>query len=92
MTIIEMRDLGGYFKKVWGIPPGNKVDLMKQAVESEKIKKSEAVYIGDMMEDYKVARRTGVYFVGRQNKESFDSLDVPVFGDMVGITDWVVNH
>lgn len=75
--IVAGRNLRGYFKKVWGNPPGNKVDFIERALKNEKAKVEEAVYIGDMREDFEIAQRTGILFVGRRNKESFDGLNIP---------------
>lgn len=89
--IVAGRNLRGYFKKVWGNPPGNKVDFIERALKNEKAKVEEAVYIGDMREDFEIAQRTGILFVGRRNKESFDGLNIPEFPDMVGIMEWIKN-
>ena len=76
---------------MWGSPPGNKVDFIKRALENEKAKVQEAVYIGDMVEDFRIAQRIGVMFVGRRDKESFGSLNIPEFPDMLGIIEWIKN-
>ena len=87
--IVTNRNIGHYFRQVWGIPPGNKVDYIKQALKNEDAKAEEAVSIGDMLEDFRVAQEVGALFVGRRHKESFDGLGVPEFPDMVGITEWL---
>lgn len=89
--IVAGRNIQGYFKEVWGNPPGNKVDCIKRALKNENAKVEEAVYIGDMREDFEVAQRTGVLFVARRNRESFDGLSIPEFPDMVGIMEWIKN-
>ncbi len=89
--IIEARDLRHYFKEVWGTPPGNKLKFINRALKIEKAKPAEALYIGDMVEDFRVAQETGVAFVGRRYAESFDGLDVPVFPNMEGIIEWIKN-
>jgi phosphoglycolate phosphatase-like HAD superfamily hydrolase len=90
-SIVAKRNIGGYFREVWGIPPGNKVDYFKQALRKENVKAEEAVSVGDMREDFRVAREVGVLFVGRRHKESFDGLGVPEYSDMAGITEWLQN-
>lgn len=89
--IVAKRNIEGYFKEVWGSSPGNKVDFIKRAIENENVKAEEVVYIGDMVEDFKIAQKTGVLFVGRKNVESFAGFSIPVFPDLVGIKEWVQN-
>jgi len=89
--IVMKRNIQSYFKEVWGSPPGSKIDFVKQALQDENIHPEEAIYIGDMIEDYKVAQKTGVQFVGRKNVESFDGFNIPVFPDMIGIQEWLKN-
>jgi len=87
--IVTKRNIQDYFKKVWGRPPGNKVDFIKRALENENANPGEAIYIGDMREDYRIAKKVGIRFVGRKNVESFDGFNIPVFPDMVRIKEWV---
>ena len=87
--LVKARDLYGYFKEIWGIPPGDKVSYIRHALEIEKAKPIECVYIGDMREDFRIAQHAGVMFVGRENTESFAGLDIPVFPDMIGIIKWI---
>ena len=86
--IVVERNIQGYFKRVWGTP-GTKVDFVKKAIVSEKANPKEAIYIGDMREDYGIAKKVGVQFVGRKNVESFVGFNIPVFLDMIGINKWV---
>lgn len=86
--IVAKRDIQSYFKSVWGTP-GTKVDLIKKALVSENAKPVETIYVGDMVEDYRIAKNVGVQFVGRRNVESFDAFNIPIFPDMTGIRKWV---
>ena len=92
VRLVKARGLHGYFKEVWGIPPGDKVGYIRRALEIEKAKPIECVYVGDMLEDFRIAQRAGVTFVGRENTESFAGLDAPVFPDMTGIMEWIKNQ
>ena len=87
--IISARNLDKYFKKVWGTPPGNKIEFIQNILNKENAKPIEAIYIGDMLRDYEIARKTGVFFIGRKNKESFDGLNVPQYSDFLGIIQWL---
>ena len=44
-----------------------------------------------MREDYKVAQKTGVCFIGRKNVESFDDFDIPQFPDLLKMKEWIVS-
>lgn len=90
--IVENRNLKQFFKHVFGSPPGNKIDFIKKAMERENVKPDEVLYIGDMVEDYNIAEKTGVNFVGRENIESFDHLNIPHFSNLLQIKEWVVNQ
>ncbi len=84
-TILHARGLLEYFKGVYGTPPWEKYDAMQKIMLHEKVTPQEIVYIGDSLEDFKVAQRAGVHFVGRLNQESFEDLAVPVYKDMRGV-------
>jgi phosphoglycolate phosphatase-like HAD superfamily hydrolase len=90
--IMTARNLKKYFKKIYGTPPGNKIDFIKEILQNENIKPEEAVYIGDMIKDYNIAKTVGVLFIGRRNKESFDGLNVPQYTNFNGISKWLQNR
>jgi len=90
--IIVKRKMKKYFKQIFGCPPGNKVDFINKAIENEHAKPNEAIYIGDMMEDYNIAKKTGVFFIGRRNIESFDNLDIPQFSNLKEIKKWIMSR
>ena len=74
-----------FFQGVYGAPPWPKVDVMRKVLEGEKVVPGEVAYVGDSKEDLAVAQATGVYFIGRVNKEPFGGLEVPVYPDMAGV-------
>ncbi len=90
--IITQRKLKKYFKGIYGSPPGNKIDFITTALQNEQATPSEAIYIGDMREDYAVAQKTGVFFIGRKNIEMFDELHVPNFPTLTQIKDWILKN
>ena len=87
--IVDERKLRKYFKVIWGSPPGTKEQFIKNALQAEDCKPPEAIYIGDMLDDLKLAQTTGTLFVGRELKESFEKFDIPTFPDLRGIMEWV---
>lgn len=88
-NIIKERGLLKYFKEVYGTPPWEKYYAMQKIMSQEKVTPREIIYIGDSTEDFKVAQKAGVLFVGRKNKESLDNLGVPVYKDMHGVEEHV---
>lgn len=89
--IIMARSLGKYFKGIFGSPPGNKIDFIKNILEYENVKPGEALYIGDMIKDYKIAQKTGLNFIARKNVENFDNLDVRQYSNFTDISNWLKN-
>ena len=90
--IVERKNIKKYFKQVFGSPPGNKMDFIKKAMENENANSNQVLYIGDMIEDYKIAEKNGIVFVGRKNVESFDHLNIPNFPDLFKIKEWILNQ
>lgn len=90
--ITKKRSLTKYFKGIYGSPPGDKVGFIKKIQDAENISSKEILYVGDMINDYKIAKKTNVKFVGRKNIESFDNLNVPYFSDLIGIKEWIKNQ
>ncbi|MEM4258246.1 MAG: HAD hydrolase-like protein [Candidatus Thermoplasmatota archaeon] len=88
--IVAERKIQQYFKRVFGSPPGNKIEFIHTALTAEHAQPQQAIYIGDMREDYNVARKTGVKFIGRKNIESFDDFCVPNFPNLLDIKEWIV--
>ena len=64
--IIKERKLDVYFKKVYGAPI-NKIDILKQIMESENATVDEMLFIGDSPEDQDAAESLGIHFIGRQS-------------------------
>jgi phosphoglycolate phosphatase-like HAD superfamily hydrolase len=83
-AIIEARRLTGYFKGIYGTP-WEKCDVVREVILKEMANKDEVAYVGDRQEDYKVARETGVFFIGRINEESFNNLAIPAYKDLFGV-------
>lgn len=89
--IVEKKSIKNYFKHIFGSPPGNKIDFIKKAMKIEKVNSNEVLYIGDMIEDYNIAKKAGVNFVGRRNVENFDDFDIPQFSDLIKIKEYIIS-
>ena len=83
-AIIKARGIGRYFKEIYGTP-WQKGEVVQKVMLKEKVNADAVAYVGDSQEDYKVARDTGVFFVGRISEESFDNLEIPLYQDLFGV-------
>lgn len=88
-AIIDKRYLRKYFKGVIGTT-GKKSQIINKILDIEKINPQNVIFIGDTMEDYLASRETGVEFVARLNKESFQGLDVQKFVNLREIENWLI--
>jgi len=84
-AIIRARGIDGHFKEIYGFPPWEKSQVVRKIMAEESANPDAVAYVGDSQEDYKVARDTGVFFVGRINEESFDNLEIPLYQDLFGV-------
>ncbi|MCP4608397.1 MAG: HAD family hydrolase [Planctomycetes bacterium] len=80
--IIESRTIDRRFKGVYG-NPWQKTDAIDEIMREEKVAPEAVVYIGDTMDDYRVAEQLGLLFVGRVNKQSFDNIDIIAYDDLI---------
>jgi len=83
-VITKARGIDRYFKRIYGTP-WEKPDVIQKVILEEKVKPEEVIYIGDSKEDYAVAQKTGVLFIGRLNEEPFDTLEIPAYKDLFGV-------
>lgn len=86
--IVKARGIGEYFKKTYG-NPWQKTDAIEEIMHEENVIPEAIVYIGDTMDDYRVAEQLGLLFVGRINQQSFDSIKIMVCNDMVEVKNFV---
>jgi HAD superfamily hydrolase (TIGR01549 family) len=82
--IVKKRDLSRYFKGVYGTPT-LKSEIMESILNTEGIKKEEAIFVGDEVSDYEDAKKVGTPFVakfdGSDATNPFLNLKVPVIRD-----------
>jgi phosphoglycolate phosphatase-like HAD superfamily hydrolase len=88
--ILEARNLGKYFKKIYAIP-WVKSDVIRDILERESILPDEAVFIGDAFEDYKAAQETGVFFIGRDSGKPFHDKAIFLYEDLFSIK-YILNN
>jgi len=83
-NILEARDLKKYFKKVYAVP-WIKIDMIRDILQNERISPEEAVFIGDSDEDFKAAKETKIFFIGRDSQKPFSDANIPVYKDLAVI-------
>jgi phosphoglycolate phosphatase-like HAD superfamily hydrolase len=83
--ILDMRDLRHWFEDVYGCPPWNKPDAIRDVLKREGAAPGETLLIGDSAGDQRAALATGVPFIARDSGLGFD-LPLPArFGDLIQI-------
>lgn len=82
--VVAARGLAGHFRGVFGSPE-TKVNHVRRILAREGSAPGDAVYVGDSLEDYRVARSLGIPFIGRRNKDDLDAIAAPSFPDLVGV-------
>lgn len=82
--VVEARGLERHFRGVFGSPTA-KLEHTRRILCREAVSPDLTLYVGDSVEDYRVARELGIPFIGRRNKEDLSGLGVPVYPDLVGV-------
>ena len=88
--ILNKRELKRFFKKIYA-HPWLKKDAILDILKNENKLLSEAVFIGDSLEDLFAAREAGVFFVGRNSGKSFGGADIPVYQNLDEIQQYFEN-
>jgi len=91
MRIVAERNLLHYFKGIFGVPPGSKQEHILNVLETECVKPSESIYIGDMMEDYRISQSVGVRFIGKNGIENFKRDEVIFFNKLSEIRNFILS-
>jgi phosphoglycolate phosphatase-like HAD superfamily hydrolase len=80
--IVDKRNMGKYFKGVYG-SPCTKGELIKQIIQDNEYRKNQLVFIGDAITDLKGAFEADIRFIGRTSIEHnlFLQYNVPVISN-----------
>lgn len=62
--IVRKRNMGSYFKEVLG-SPASKAQLNREILDKYALMPNEMLFVGDAMDDYAGAKKTGINFIGR---------------------------
>lgn len=74
--IVEGRELGGFFKDIYGTPM-KKEEIVEHICGKAGYQRDEMCFVGDALTDKKAAENTGLLFVGRNtedNEEDFQDV------------------
>lgn len=90
VTILEERDLIGFFKGVCGSPPAKEVLLQGILREQTSLMPQEVLMIGDSVTDEMAARHAGTLFygIGPELKGG----NFPWSEDLAPLNDWIREH
>lgn len=72
MVILDNLNIRSLFTDVYGCPPWNKPDAIRDILKQEKIEPVNAVLIGDSYGDQRAAAETGIHFIGRNSGLGFE--------------------
>lgn len=86
--ILAARKLMKYFKKIYAVP-WIKTDAIRDIMDREDVSPEDVVFVGDSYEDFKSARLTGIFFIGRDSGKSFHGARIPIFKDMFEVRDFL---
>jgi phosphoglycolate phosphatase-like HAD superfamily hydrolase len=91
--ILEHLQIRSFFKDVYGCPPWNKPDAIRDILKKEKQTHQTAVLIGDSYGDQRAASETGVFFIGRESGLGFEEpYPAYIIPDLAGFSALFTNH
>ena len=67
-AVIKGRGLEKYFKSLYGANKGNKIPLLGELIETQKINTDQSILVGDGKGDYECAKQYDILFVGILNE------------------------
>ena len=71
--ILGNLQLRHFFKEIYGCPPWNKPDAVKDILYKEKISSQQTVLVGDSHGDQRAARENKIHFIGRDSGLGFEN-------------------
>lgn len=92
IRIVAERSLLHYFRGIFGVPPDSKYEHILNVLKIECAQPSDSIYIGDMMEDYRIAQRVGVKFIGKNGTEIFEKEKIISFNELSEIRNFILSE
>ena len=84
-TIVDCRGIARYITIAFGNPPTTKAAAIRTVLEREGAEPDEVVFVGDSASDFEAAAEADLVFLGRDSGRPFDSFDVELHADLIGI-------
>jgi phosphoglycolate phosphatase-like HAD superfamily hydrolase len=81
-AILDMRGYARWLRGVYGCPPWNKPDAIRDILRLEQIPAERVLFIGDSAGDQRAAEILGVPFAARNSGLPFDKTPEHMFADM----------
>ncbi|CAA6812668.1 MAG: Haloacid dehalogenase-like hydrolase putative [uncultured Sulfurovum sp.] len=85
--ICKEKSIDSYFNAIFGSPK-SKIDWVKEILLTNKLNKSETLFIGDAMSDYTAAKENNIHFLLRRtqnNKNIFTDKNMLSINDFVNL-------
>ena len=89
-NILTARNLTRYFKKVYSFE-WKKPDAISDILQLEGISPEYAIFMGDTYEDSCSAKKSNVFFIGRDSGKPFENINFPIFKDLVEIKKYLMD-
>jgi len=90
--ILDNLHIRFFFKEVYGCPPWNKMDAIRDILVKEDASPGEAVLIGDSYGDQRAALETGIHFIGRDCGLGFEKpLPATIIADLTDAANFFKN-
>lgn len=86
--VLDARNIRHFFKRVFA-HPWSKTAAFREILATENIDPSDAIYIGDMPEDYFAAQEANIFFIGRKSRSEFPSSSSPIFNNLAEIKNYL---
>ena len=90
LSILEARGLARRMTGIYGAS-WSKVDAICDVLARERLAPSDAIFVGDTVEDQKSATRAGVAFIGRDSGKPFGP-DVTIYPDLRGVLGEIISR
>ena len=88
--ILENLQLKHFFNGVYGCPPWNKPDAVKDILNKEKISPQETVLVGDSYGDQRAAKENKIHFIGRDSGLGFENPQPDmIIADLTGLSSFL---
>ena len=82
LRIVEARGVLPFVKEAYGNPPYGKDAVVARILAAEGLEPQEVVFVGDSGNDYEVAVRAGLVFMGRDSGQAFPDVPLTLYADL----------